>query len=142
MLSDWDILLGQMENHLNKIDILMSDNTSLQRNLVTWRIELGVWRKSLVEDYETTQMTLGIARQLKLEDLAVEFEDTGTRIKNMRDRTERSFNVLMSSMAIVESGKVMSQTESLSRLTELAFFFIPLSFATSLFGMQIPVDFP
>jgi hypothetical protein len=42
-------------------------------------------------------------------------------------------------MSIIESKNAIAQAESISKLTELAFIFIPLSFTSSLFGMQIKV---
>lgn len=62
-------------------------------------------------------------------------------IENSKDRVERLSNALVSTMSILESKKAISEAESISRLTELAFFFIPLSFTTSIFGMQIKVRF-
>ncbi|KAI9670273.1 MAG: hypothetical protein M1831_006487 [Alyxoria varia] len=42
----------------------------------------------------------------------------------------------MASMAIVESQKAIAQAESFSKLTTVAFFFIPLTLCASIFGMN------
>ncbi|KAI5849898.1 hypothetical protein BZA05DRAFT_419697 [Tricharina praecox] len=57
--------------------------------------------------------------------------------KRLAQRIVASFEALMSTMSIIESRNAVSQGESISKLTELAFIFIPLSFATSFFGMEI-----
>lgn len=40
-------------------------------------------------------------------------------------------------MSLVERKRGISEAESVTKLTELAFFFIPLTFASSLFSMQV-----
>lgn len=142
MLNDWNSVLREMDKFLDEVDTLMSDNNTLQKKLVTWRIILGSWRKNLVDDSEKIRTTLGIIEQHGLDNFKPAFQEMLGHVESLKDRTERTFGALMSSMAIVESQRAISQAESISRLTELAFFFIPLSFATSLFGMQLPVSFP
>ncbi|RPA80923.1 hypothetical protein BJ508DRAFT_124442 [Ascobolus immersus RN42] len=44
---------------------------------------------------------------------------------------------LMSTMSIIESQKAIGEAESVTKLTEMAFFFLPLGFSASIFGMQI-----
>lgn len=46
-------------------------------------------------------------------------------------------SILMSTMSIIESKKAIEEAEGITRLTELAFFFIPLAFSASIFGMQV-----
>lgn len=68
------------------------------------------------------------------------YEDIKIGLADISGRVDRSFQALMSSMSIVESGKAISQGTAVARLTELAFFFIPLNFACSFFSMQITVS--
>ncbi len=42
-------------------------------------------------------------------------------------------------MSIIESQKAISEAETVSKLTALAFFFVPLSFIASVFGMNLVV---
>ncbi|EPE35620.1 Magnesium transport protein CorA, transmembrane region [Glarea lozoyensis ATCC 20868] len=55
------------------------------------------------------------------------------RVDLERDELNRQ----VSNLAIDESRKSIEQAVSVKRLTQLAFFFIPLSFVTSLFGMNV-----
>ena len=44
---------------------------------------------------------------------------------------------LVANMSIVESKRGIAEAESVTKLTELAFFFIPLTFSASIFSMQV-----
>lgn len=142
MINDWNSVLREMDKFLDEVDTLMSDNNTLQKQLVTWRVVLGSWRKGLVDDSEKIRTTLAVVEQHDLKKFKPLFKETLTHVEGLKERTERTFGALMSSMAIVESQRAISQAESISRLTELAFFFIPLGFATSTFGMQLQVSTP
>lgn len=147
MVNDWTSVLREMDKFLDEVDTLMSDNDTLQKKLVTWRIILGSWRKNLVDDGGKIRTTLAAIKQQETikEEQSIgsfnsSFGELLNHVESLKDRTERSFSALMSSIAIVESQRAISQAESISRLTELAFLFIPLGFATSTFGMQIQVS--
>lgn len=146
MVNDWTSVLREMGKFLDEVDTLLSDNDTLQKKLVTWRIILGSWRKNLVDDSEKIRTTLVAVKQQETtkQQLGGSFSSSLNELLNhvesLKDRTERTFGALMSSMAIVESQRAISQAESISRLTELAFLFIPLGFAASFFGMQLQVS--
>jgi len=52
---------------------------------------------------------------------------------------QETSTALMSTMSIIESGKAIEGAEEVTKLTELAFFFVPLGFSASIFGMQVKV---
>ena len=58
-------------------------------------------------------------------------------MNSVRQRTTRSHKSLMANMSIVESKRGIAEAESVTKLTELAFFFIPLTFSASIFSMQV-----
>lgn len=58
----------------------------------------------------------------------------------VEQRVDRSFQAIMSSMSILESERAITQGVAIARLTELAFIFIPLSFAAAFFSMQVKVS--
>ncbi|KAF2421073.1 hypothetical protein EJ08DRAFT_524473 [Tothia fuscella] len=47
------------------------------------------------------------------------------------------FKDITSTVTILESGRQIEEASSVNKLTELAFFFIPMGFSASLYGMQI-----
>jgi Mg2+ and Co2+ transporter CorA len=165
--EDWNLVLSQMALTLDDIDAKMSDNTLLQTNALAWRRLLCSWRVSLVE-YATRLLEIKTKLQpLQTTDASL-FESTtraseviGARtdttileeeqkllqlyqilvdgLHKIEQRVDRSFQAIMSSMSILESEKAIAQGAAITRLTELAFFFIPLSFAATFFSMQIQV---
>ncbi|CAI6333448.1 unnamed protein product [Periconia digitata] len=64
-------------------------------------------------------------------------EDTRQTLRSCMDLIDRSSGSLLSEMQIVDSQRSIAEAESVSKLTELAFVFIPLSFVASLFSMQV-----
>ena len=50
---------------------------------------------------------------------------------------DKSADSLRAEMQIVDSRRSIAEAESISKLTELAFVFVPLSFVASLFSMQV-----
>ncbi|KAF2471800.1 uncharacterized protein BDR25DRAFT_303198 [Lindgomyces ingoldianus] len=58
-------------------------------------------------------------------------------VRKIEQRVDRSFQAIMSSMSIIESERAITQGVAIARLTELAFIFIPLSFAAAFFSMQV-----
>lgn len=65
------------------------------------------------------------------------FEDLCRHAEIMYERCQGGITVLMNSMTIVEAERSIQQAEKISKLTFLAFIFVPLSFTTSFFGMNV-----
>ncbi|RSL54937.1 hypothetical protein CEP54_009622 [Fusarium duplospermum] len=59
------------------------------------------------------------------------------RMISLHTRTTEAITVLMSSMSISESQRAIGQAQRVGKLTFLAFIFVPLSFTTSFFGMNV-----
>ena len=163
--TDWHGVFQGLDSVLDKVDSEMSINTVLQDRIYGWRYILGEWRKQLVNDKAKISAAIQIIEEFgvngcsckplpgghlrsnkggrannmaDINALQKNYNELLTRATNLIDRTERTFAAIMSSMSIVESQRAISQAESVSRVTELAFIFIPLSFAASIFGMDIP----
>ncbi|KAE9985567.1 hypothetical protein EG328_007233 [Venturia inaequalis] len=66
-------------------------------------------------------------------------DDVLRRIESALERVDNAYASLRAEMSIMEARRSMEEAESVSKLTELAFIFIPLSFAASLFSMQVDV---
>ncbi|KAH7633199.1 cora-like Mg2+ transporter protein-domain-containing protein, partial [Sordaria sp. MPI-SDFR-AT-0083] len=65
-----------------------------------------------------------------------DFEHLLKRAQTLHNRTTDAITVLPSSISISESQRAIQQAEDMAKLTFLAFLFVPLSFATSFFGMN------
>jgi Mg2+ and Co2+ transporter CorA len=59
------------------------------------------------------------------------------RAQILHRRTTEAISVLMSSISISESQRAIEQAERMGKLTFLAFVFVPLSFTTSFFAMNL-----
>jgi Mg2+ and Co2+ transporter CorA len=59
------------------------------------------------------------------------------RIEILSNRCNRITDTLLSTMSILESQKSIEQSQQVNKLTRLAFVYIPLSFISSVFGMNV-----
>jgi Mg2+ and Co2+ transporter CorA len=69
--------------------------------------------------------------------LLADYKDLLNRAEMLSDRCKSRLNILMNRAGIVESNKAIEQTKEVTKLTRLAFVFIPLSFTSSFFGMNL-----
>jgi hypothetical protein len=60
-----------------------------------------------------------------------------SRFKEIIDNLGSGLDSITGAIQYLESQRAITEAESISRLTELAFLFIPLSFAAALFSMQV-----
>ncbi|KAK5996423.1 hypothetical protein PT974_01757 [Cladobotryum mycophilum] len=70
-------------------------------------------------------------------DLVSEIEAFNADLQALRTQAEQTLGLLTASMGLAQSSQVIDQTSGINKLTELAFFFIPISFITSVFSMQV-----
>ena len=68
--------------------------------------------------------------------LLKDFEYLAVRAKTLSAYCDRGMNIVMSNNMLVESQRAIEQAAGVAKLTKLAFFYIPLSFTTSFFGMN------
>lgn len=92
--------------------------------------KLPLWPKDESEDGSRKA-------RIKLESIERDFKHLLDRSEALHNRATEAITVLMSTMSISESRKAIQQTERVSKLTFLAFVFVPLSFTTSFFGMNV-----
>ena len=148
-LEWWDCILCSIAGALDGIDASMPKDFLVSSKLFEWRRLWSNWRGLLKKLETTLRQTTPWIKKLKSKR---EFRNDGlprlhSRLltlesdrKRLERRIEASFQALMSTMSIIESRNAVSQGESIGKITELAFFFVPLSFATSFFGMEIKVS--
>lgn len=97
----------------------------LQTELPTLHQEITQQLQGLFRDVPE-----GVFHETTTQELTSSFNKTIDQIKE-------ASNALTGTLQFIESHRAILEAESVTRLTELAFFFIPLSFAASLFSMQI-----
>ena len=141
-------LLQLMRLALVEIDRASSDNI-LQERALHWRFRLDQFRGQLIElegsllqfvEFVNPQATFKDGHdQPKLDTDPIQhlLSDALSRISLLKQRIGEVYLTLTSKVQISDSHRSITEAETITRLTELAFLFIPLSFATSIFGMQI-----
>ena len=163
--QDVSDVLRSMSRSLDTIELELHNDETLQRTMPVWREQLGKWKNALFHQGRSIeQMThnsaalndglegsaaggevggastpnrAGVANSHHLER---RMGRIGADVKNTYSRIESTFQALMSSITIVESERAIKEAESVSRLSQLAFFFIPLSLVATLFGMNVNVS--
>lgn len=107
-----------LDRHLNQISSTL--RVVKARGSVDWPSKIGKAKRAT-------------ASAQKLQE---DFEGLLARALDLRWQCTEGMGVMMDRAVIAESQKAIEQAECVKRLTILATFFIPLSFVTSLFGMN------
>lgn len=141
VLDDFWQLLAEMRLQLDHLDndltatlyeqLVESIGNSTRQNLTWMRStlqELHDWSNHLRKSGATLKTT---------PDIQQEIEELNANVQDLQRRSEQTMNLLVSSMTLAQSSTVIEQTSGINILTELAFFFIPVSFITSIFSMQV-----
>ena len=157
MLDDQGTLFSRISQALDEIELSMERGS---RPPESWREYPPRWRNHLFHQIETIRyfQTLVSSEAGMSSDAASvgslssrstlrgkslkSLQVAERRLEAMLARVEGTYQVLMSTMSILESERAIAQAEVVMRLTDLAFFFIPLAFVASVFGMNINVCVP
>ncbi|KAK6533349.1 hypothetical protein TWF694_002299 [Orbilia ellipsospora] len=144
--------LTTMESVIDDIDRQMANPVRVQENIDAWGITLSSYRLLLSEIAHSVE---NVTTYLEIisDELGPNSDTTVTgreilkavattkRFSRFRshtvERTDRAFQGLMSFMSIIESQGAIAEASSVGKLTELAFVFIPVSFAATFYSMQI-----
>ena len=146
ILIDTSNVLRSMNTALTGIGSQMLDDFVLQSRVDLWRRIFNRFEAELLQMELSLREFVAFKEAFGVGDAAIGM-DTGSskvtlakclmQISDVRQRTKSSYKSLMTLMSLIESKRGISEAESVTKLTELAFFFIPLTFAASLFSMQI-----
>jgi Mg2+ and Co2+ transporter CorA len=158
ILDDTVTVLSRLNEALDEMDLSMADDEILRKSLRDWRNRFGRWRKGLLRQRASlayVRRVLGLystssssqfgagkssstpSRQ-NTENELLSLED---ELEATQKRIDGTFQALMSTMSIIESQEAIAQAETVSKLTYLAFFFIPPTFVTGIFGMNIVASY-
>ncbi|KAK6338450.1 hypothetical protein TWF730_002510 [Orbilia blumenaviensis] len=157
-------VIEKMGCTLDTIELALHDDTVLQTSLSKWRNQLSTYRNILFHQSESLlRRSAGIkmksvtAATSKRIDPAFSWaaisdpkhtQDVllawlhmlSSTVERTHKRVENDHQALMLSMSIVESERAIAEAAVVSKLTQLAFFFIPLSLVAGVFGMNINVS--
>jgi hypothetical protein len=129
--------LDNLDRTLDKITKDLLDESIMTRRLHAWQkllneleIEIPALGHSLGAFMDSDHAAYLEARTI-LQDLQDE------RIPAFLKRVRAVHAALRSEMSLLDSSRGITEARTMARLTELAFVFIPLKFASSLFSMQV-----
>jgi Mg2+ and Co2+ transporter CorA len=107
----------------------------LRRTITAIKAQLEFpWTRSLATEPTLSQLP---KNQTAAQTLLADYKDLLNRAEILSNRCKSRLNILMNRAGIVESNKAIQQAKEVTKLTRLAFVFIPLSFTSSFFGMNL-----
>ena len=134
---------------LSEISYDILDDSTIQQRLLHWRHLLDRFERELsqlqdsLQAFATFLLPPPIPRSAHpdkdSEDNPInsQLKASLKQISDLRQRTTKSYKSLTANISIVESKRGIAEAESVTKLTELAFLFIPLTFSASIFSMQV-----
>ncbi|KAH6843494.1 hypothetical protein B0I37DRAFT_218904 [Chaetomium sp. MPI-CAGE-AT-0009] len=137
--QDTVIFLEHVDRVLDQISAGSTDETLVQEQLGHWRALLGRFQSQLPALERSIRRFFAFPytsddREPPLE-LATALATVEVELTRTTAKCEETQRALRAEMSLLESKRGIEEAESVSRLTELAFFFIPTTFAASLFSM-------
>jgi hypothetical protein len=143
-------LLKQLSHVFDEVETGILDDAIMEDRLSSWRRVIGRAQRELPDlrasmkpffdfiallEPPGTSITEGSMTNEPEE--SEDFREFLKEINQASERLHRTSALLTSNMGLLDSRRSIDEARAVSRLTELAFIFIPLSFATSVFGMQV-----
>lgn len=143
-------LLKQLNHVFDEVETGILDDAMMEDRLSSWRRVIGRAQRELPELRASMKPFFGFIALLdphgdttteaNLTNKTEKSQDLREILKEINqaaERLRRTSALLTSNMGLLDSRRSIDEARAVSRLTELAFIFIPLSFATSVFGMQV-----
>ena len=141
--QDTATLLGHIGRVLDQISSGSMDERMMQEQLGHWRSVLGRLQSELpaleksMGEFFAFPYNNSNTEERQPPQLTQALQKLQRDISLMTERCQKSQEYLRAEMSLLESKRGIEEAESVSRLTELAFIFIPMTFAAGLFSMQV-----
>ncbi|GIK07107.1 hypothetical protein Aspvir_002762 [Aspergillus viridinutans] len=146
--QDTSTLLRVLNQILSDMEVDILDDTKMEDRLALWRQLISKAERELLELKTSTKSFVAFfGFAFPADTAAATSDDNPGIIRNVADlfreidqmltRLRHASSSLTSNMGLLDSRRSIDEAHAVTRLTELAFLFIPLSFSASIFGMQI-----
>lgn len=133
----------EIDHSLAEIDLALGTLEAGTDEVIEWQRLLAIWRSRLPEMYlELEQLEEAIYKlsEAKIASNALpKYQKLLRQCERLQGRSERTLQALTSTMSVLESKNAIQQGREIQKLTELAFVFIPITFAAGIFGMEVQV---
>ena len=146
IFSEWLIVLEYAATRLSQIEWeLETEQWRGPQGLDETLSKLQPWRRRIpvyVSFVKATKGELECRRNSSFvsgerwEDTVADIDGIYERIKALQERVDKIMNVVTAVISIEESKKAMQEARSVTRITYLAFVFIPMEFTASFLGMS------
>ncbi len=139
--QDTIAFLEHTDRLLDEISTSSMNERTVQDQLSHWRSLLGRFQRELpaldksIHEFFTFPFEAENGEPPR--ELAVPLAKLRAKINGTADTCNTLQHLLRAEISLLESKRGIEEAESVSRLTELAFVFIPITFAASLFSMQV-----
>ncbi|KAJ5664660.1 Mg2+ transporter protein CorA-like/Zinc transport protein ZntB [Penicillium macrosclerotiorum] len=148
-------LLNQLCRILDEVEVEILDDTKMENRLALWRRLIGRAQRELPELKASLGPFLAFLDTIQSpsatdncaatkSEVKEDLRKLSTEIDGIVDRLRRTSTYLTSNIGLLDSRRSIDETRAVTRLTELAFVFIPLSFATSFLACKsspLPIQF-
>jgi hypothetical protein len=140
--NDTRMFLQSLEWALDDISTNSLDEFLMTRRLSDWRKLMSEFEKEVpaisIRLERFVHFVFGSGRDHSLPDEVDDIlQDVRENVERVKTKLKEAYTNLRVDMQFNESRRSMNETKTVTRLTELAFVFIPLSFCASLFSMSI-----
>lgn len=130
--------LTLVSNVLIEIGLGSADDYLMQSRLSHWRSLIIRFQIELPEIKASLDGFVRFICEYQSLDIAAPFiKDTFAQLDILIEQNEKSYSALRDDMALLENKRAIAQAESVNRLTELGFIFIPITAVAGIFSMQI-----
>ena len=134
---DTMVLADLLDTTLREIRLASVNESELRRSIGMWRVMLTHAQVQLPNLRNAiTEFGKGSSPAL-FPRLWNKYAVVRERLASLIAKTEETQSALRAEMSFLESRKQLQASEAVTKLTELAFIFVPLSFVASTFSMQI-----
>jgi Mg2+ and Co2+ transporter CorA len=160
ILNDTSEVLSKLGTVLDSITTDMASDKIVQDSMQDWRDLFSKWRNGFSHQAQTVEYIVNLLQSeaakidVTEEEAApssrvmpknktpmymTEFLVLKQEIKHIMKRGETIFSALMATMSIIESHRAIAEAVTVTKLTNLAFFFLPLTLTAAIFGSDIVV---
>jgi len=145
ILEDELAVLAMINESLDLIDLSIGSDDFLSKTVDVWRDRFGRWRNLLYHAKNSTEYIATVGQVQAADRMGTTLRDglesLRKCIRSTAGRIDSTFEAFGLTMSVAESRRAIRQAETVAKLTRLAFFFVPPTLITGVFGANLSVRF-
>jgi len=145
LIDDETDILDKLSESLDRIELCLATGevNEIRGSLHAWREFFHRWQNTLFHqeaNFNRIKDQFGDGLSLARIDTKA-FEVLISKSGILKTRLNTVYQSAMATMQIVESERSIKEAELASKLSMLAFIFVPVTLVTGVFGMDLPVNY-